>query len=236
MSDFTRLITYGRPVILTFAPPDVLSHGNLMQASLQAVRPTEFVAVPRVYEKFKEMIEMRVREANPFVQRLYEWSKEKGFGNTQAQLQNERSPFGYNFAKVTILSKIKRELGMDRIEQAYFGAAPMSGEVKRFFMSLGMPLINMYGLSETSGPTTYMEPPLISLDKAGRAFPGTQIKIFNPDESGVGEICIKGRNVFMGYLNNPEATFEVMDPEGYFHTGDLGCIDPSTGFLDITGR
>ena len=76
-------------------------------------------------------------------------------------------------------------------------------EVKKFYMSLGMPLINMYGLSETSGAATYMEPPTISLDKAGTALPGTSIKIFNPDESGVGEICIRGRHVFMGYLNNP---------------------------------
>ncbi len=112
----------------------------------------------------------------------------------------------------------------------------MSSEVIKFFMSLGMPLINVYGLSETSGATTFMDQSLITLEKSGRPLPGTQIKIFNPDELGVGEICIRGRNVFMGYLNNPESTIEVMDSEGYFHTGDIGCIDPSTGFLDITGR
>jgi long-chain-fatty-acid--CoA ligase ACSBG len=112
----------------------------------------------------------------------------------------------------------------------------MSNDTKLFFMSLGLPLINVYGLSETSGATTYMEPPDISLEKAGKPLPGTQIKIFNPDEQGIGEICIKGRNVFMGYLNNPEATMEVMDAEGYFHTGDIGCLDPASGFLDITGR
>lgn len=111
----------------------------------------------------------------------------------------------------------------------------MCSEVKKFFMSLGLPLINMYGLSETSGAATYMELPDISLEHTGRPLPGTQIKIFNPDEQGVGEICVRGRNVFMGYLNNPEATFEVMDSEGYFHTGDIGQIDPK-GFLEITGR
>lgn len=104
-------------------------------------------------------------------------------------------------------------------------------------MSLGMPLINTYGLSETSGPTTYMttDQGNFSIDKAGRAFPGTEIKIFNPDEQGIGEICIRGRNVFMGYLNNPQSTFEVLDSEGFFHTGDLGTLDKN-GFLDITGR
>lgn len=103
-------------------------------------------------------------------------------------------------------------------------------------MSLCLPLINVYGLSETSGATTYMEPPLFSLSKSGKALPGTNIKIFNPDEQGIGEICVLGRNVFMGYLNNPEATFDVMDSEGYFHTGDIGQIDPKTQLLEITGR
>ena len=84
---------------------------------------------------------------------------------------------------MAIISRIKKELGLDRVEQGYFGAAPMSKEVKKFFMALGMPLINMYGLSETSGAATYMEPPnIISLDKTGKALPGTEIKIFNPDE------------------------------------------------------
>lgn len=81
-----------------------------------------------------------------------------------------------------VLRKIKQELGLDRIEYAYFGAAPMNSEVKKFFMSLGMPLINTYGLSETSGGATYMEPPFFTFDKIGRPIPGTEIKIFNPDE------------------------------------------------------
>ena len=98
----------------------------------------------------------------------------------------------------------------------------MRNEVKKFYLSLGMPLINMYGLSETSGSATYMIAPDISIDKSGRALPGTFIKIFNPDETGIGEICIKGRNIFMGYLNNPQETFDSMDSEGYFHTGDIG--------------
>ena len=221
---------------MTFAPPEALIDGKLMIDTLRHVRPSEFVAVPRVYEKFKEMIETKIRESSSVVKWLYEHARAIGYGNTVAQMEDERAPFGYSFAKITILSRIKKELGLDRVERAYFGAAPMSGETKKFFMSLGLPLMNVYGLSETSGAATYMDPPDITLEKSGRALPGTQIKIFNPDEQGNGEICIRGRNVFMGYLNNPEATFEVMDSEGYFHTGDIGCIDPKTGFLDITGR
>jgi long-chain-fatty-acid--CoA ligase ACSBG len=78
-----------------------------------------------------------------------------------AQLENEPSPFGFNLAKLIVLNKIKKELGLDRIEHLFFGAAPLSDKVKRFFMSLNMPLINMYGLSETSGAATFMDPPYI---------------------------------------------------------------------------
>lgn len=101
---------------MTFAPSEALNHASLMLATLRYARPTEFVAVPRVYEKFKEMIEMRMRESSSLVFRLYDWAKEKGYGNTLASLENEPSPFGYNFAKVVILRKIKQELGLDRIE------------------------------------------------------------------------------------------------------------------------
>ena len=90
-----------------------------------------------------------------------------------------------------MLNKIKKELGLDRVETLYFGAAPLGEKVKKFFMSLNMPLINIYGLSETSGGATFMEPAFhLSLDKSGRPFPGTKIKIYNPDESGIGEICV----------------------------------------------
>lgn len=98
-----------------------------------------------------------------------------------------------------------------------------------------MPLANTYGLSETSAAATIQDFPNISLDKAGRPLPGSFLKIYNPDENGTGEICVKGRNIFMGYLKNPEATMEVIDSEGFFHTGDIGNIDKE-GFLDITGR
>lgn len=83
-----RLIVFKRSVYLTFAPPEALNYSGLMLATLRYARPTEFVAVPRVYEKFKEMIEMRMRDSNAFVSTIYEWAKSKGYGNTIAQLEN----------------------------------------------------------------------------------------------------------------------------------------------------
>ncbi len=94
-----------------------------MLATLREVRPTEFVAVPRVYEKFKELIEMQMRGS--FFSKVYEWAKAKGFDNTKESLEGDKSPFGYNFAKFAVLQRIKKELGLDKVERAYFGAAPM---------------------------------------------------------------------------------------------------------------
>lgn len=104
----------------------------------------------------------------------------------------------------------------------------MQEKTHRFFLSLGIPILNGYGLSETSGATTHIEWPGVGgkdLIKTGRRLPGTEVKIFNPDTDGYGEICVKGRNVFMGYLNSKSDCLQSFDGEGYFHTGDIGIVD-----------
>ena len=99
-------------------------------------------------------------------------------------MKNEQSPFGYNLAKILVLNRIKKELGLDRVEKLYFGAAPMNQSTKNFFIQLNMPVVSIYGLSESSGGSTIMEDytDIKMLNKCGKAFPGSQIKIFNPDE------------------------------------------------------
>ncbi len=98
-----------------------------------------------------------------------------------------------------------------------------------------MPLLNCYGLSETTGGITVQNANKMSLSAAGFTLPGMEIKIANPDEKWIGEICIKGRAIMNGYYKNANATKEVIDPQGYFHSGDIGRIDEH-GFLFITGR
>lgn len=104
-----------------------------------------------------------------------------------------------------------------------------------YFASLDMPLINLYGMSETTGTTTVHTLSNFRLDSAGFALPGTDLRIDNPDEFGEGEICMRGRNTMMGYLKNDEATKTTIDNQGYVHSGDRGKID-SDGHLLITGR
>lgn len=99
-----------------------------------------------------------------------------------------------------------------------------------YFASLDMILMNFYGLSETTGGTTVMSSKRRTIKHAGFIINGVEFKADNPDENGNGEICVRGRNIMMGYLNNEKATREVIDAEGYFHSGDLGKLTDD-GFL-----
>lgn len=149
----------------------------------------------------------------------------------------ERSPFGYTMSRVLILDKVREELGLDRIQKLFYVAAPLKKATSVFFASLNMPVTSIFGLTETSGAITYQEFPNVKLGYDGQAIPGTDIKIFNPDPDGVGEICIRGRNVFMGYLKRDDENQEAFDVEGYFHTGDIGYLDKrSENRLRVTGR
>ena len=116
-----------------------------------------------------------------------------------------------------------------------YGAAPLKKSTIDYFASLDIPLLNLYGLSETSGSTTISFLDDFSLDHAGLQIQGAHVKIADQDENGVGEITIFGRHVMMGYLNNEKATKEAIDEQGYFKTGDQGRIDNGR-FLKITGR
>lgn len=98
-----------------------------------------------------------------------------------------------------------------------------------------MPLFNIYGMSETTGAHTNNSFSRFKLDAAGFCIPGCDLKIDNPDEKGEGEICMRGRNIMMGYLKNEQATMDTVDKHGYLHSGDKGKIDKD-GFLKITGR
>ena len=101
----------------------------------------------------------------------------------------------------------------------------MSQATLDFYARLNMPVLGLYGLSETSGATTFQEFPFCNLGKSGQPMPGVKVRVYNPDENGEGEICVRGRNVFMGYMYREKETWEVFDAEGYFHTGDKGKLD-----------
>ena len=127
-------------------------------------------------------------------------------------------------------------MGLQDVKFFTFGAAPLKKSTLSFFKSLTIPIFNTYGMSESTGPQFMnIGERNVDLKSAGTPLSGTEGKIFNQDKDGVGEICFRGRNRFMGYYKNEEATLETIDEEGYLHSGDQGYINKQ-GNLFITGR
>jgi len=218
---------------LYFAKPDALQ-GTLVE-TLTWARPTIFLAVPRVWEKFEEKLKEIAASKPQFMQNISGWAKGYGTINTECKIKGTEPPFCYSVANFLILSRIKAALGLDKCEVFFYGAAPLKQSSVDYFASLDMPMFNMYGMSETSGAVTIHTFEKFKLDAAGFALPGTDLIIKNPDENGEGEICMRGRNTMMGYLDNEAETIKCIDSYGYVQSGDKGKID-NEGFLKITGR
>uniref|UniRef100_A0AAY5L0K0 Long-chain-fatty-acid--CoA ligase ACSBG2 n=1 Tax=Esox lucius TaxID=8010 RepID=A0AAY5L0K0_ESOLU len=136
---------------------------------------------------------------------------------------------------VLVFTKVRKALGLDRCTKCYTGAAPITKDTLEFFLSLDIPLYELYGMSESTGPHTISQSEAFRLTSCGKVIPGCETKIHSPDEEGNGEICFWGRHVFMGYLNMADKTKDALDDEGWLHSGDLGKHDEN-GFLFITGR
>ena len=142
--------------------------------------------------------------------------------------------FGFRWGTV-LFKSMRDKAGLGSVKYFVTGGGPLDPNTSRFFLRFGIPLLQGFGLTETS-PITHTTPPsIIRHECVGLPMPEVEARIDNPDSTGVGELCIKGPNVFQGYYKNDKATSEVFDDEGWFHTGDLGIIHPD-GFLQITGR
>uniref|UniRef100_A0A8C8CIU3 Long-chain-fatty-acid--CoA ligase ACSBG2 n=1 Tax=Oncorhynchus tshawytscha TaxID=74940 RepID=A0A8C8CIU3_ONCTS len=197
-----------------FAQPDALK-GSLVN-TMREVRPTAFMGVPRVWEKMQEKMKSVGAKSNGAM---------------------ARTPVNYRLAKKLVFRKVRKALGLDRCTKCYTGAAPITKDTLEFFLSLDIPVYELYGMSESTGPHTISLPNafLFCLPSVGKLIPGCETKIHSPDQEGNGEICFWGRHVFMGYLNQADKTEDALDAEGWLHSGDLGKHDDN-GFLFVTGR
>ena len=221
------------PTTLYFAQPDALQ-GSLLK-TLQEVRPTFFLAVPRVFEKIQEKLLSALSKKGAITQKLAQWAFSIGKEATENQLSSQSTPFGFSLAKALVLNKIKAEIGFDKIQMCAVGGAPLKKETFDFFAGIDLKMMALYGLSETGGSLTYCLPQLVRAGSIGMPVYGMTVKIINPSENGEGEICVRGKSVFSGYLKDAEKSKEVFDMEGFYHTGDLGYVDKD-GYLFVTGR
>ncbi|XP_030639776.1 long-chain-fatty-acid--CoA ligase ACSBG2 isoform X1 [Chanos chanos] len=220
-----------------FAQPDALK-GSLA-VTLREVRPTAFMGVPRVWEKMQEKMKSIGAKSSTVRRKVASWAKDVGLQTNLTKMELNgtmaRKPLNYRLAKKLVFRKVRKALGLDRCTKCYTGAAPITKDTLEFFLSLDIPVYELYGMSESTGPHTISLPEAFRLTSCGKVIGGCQTKIVSPDEDGNGEICFWGRHVFMGYLNMPEKTEEALDSEGWLHSGDLGKQDKQD-FLFITGR
>ncbi|TDH13304.1 hypothetical protein EPR50_G00053670 [Perca flavescens] len=217
-----------------FAEPDALK-GSLVN-TLKEARPTCFLGVPRVWEKMQEKMKAIGAKATPMRRTVAGWAKSIGLQYNYSVMNGEnRVPWGFMLANNLVFKKVRESLGLDRCKYCFTGAAPITKETLEYFMSLNIPLLELYGMSESAGPHTISDNQSYHITSCGKLMPGCKTKLENPDEDGSGEVCFWGRHVFMGYLNMPDKTAEALDQDGWLHSGDLGRHDQND-FLYITGR
>ena len=200
--------------------------------NLKEVQPTIFFGVPRIWEKFHAGIAAKLKEATGVKAHLVTWAMSVGTKVNQLRA-NGRRPKGalavqYELANRLIFSKLKEAIGMKNARFAVSGAAPIAKEVLEFFASLDIVILEVYGQSEDTGPTSFNLPGRYRFGSVGPAVNGVDVKIADD-----GEILVKGPNVFLGYMKDEEATRDTL-VDGWMHSGDLGEI--RDGFLYITGR
>ena len=223
-----------------FCQPDALK--GTLTVTMKDVRPTIFFGVPRVWEKIQEKLLSIGRETKGIKKVLSTWAKGQGMGKSKMnQYPGTGAPLCYGCANTVILSKIKAALGLDAAKACFTAAAPIAPEVLWYFGSLDIPVYEVFGQSECTGPHTVSAPGIWKVGSCGRPLFGTESKI-EPS----GELAYRGRHIFMGYMYMEDKTKETIDSEGFMHSGDIAEFDDDgaegivtagpSGFMRITGR
>jgi long-subunit acyl-CoA synthetase (AMP-forming) len=222
------------PMVLGFTTTDCPDPRQVV-AYLPEVHPTWFFAVPRIWEKLKAAIEAGIEaEQDEERKQATRWALDVALRKVKLEQEGEPIPddLAADFAKADgqVLSKLRGMLGLDQVESVNVGAAPTPREVIEFFHAIGVPLAELWGMSETTGYGTCNPPDKIKIGTVGPASPGVEIKLADD-----GEVLVRGAFVTSGYRNQPEQTAEAIDSEGWLHTGDVGEFDDD-GYLKIVDR
>ena len=226
-----------------FADKDALK-GSLLK-TLTEVRPTRFVAVPRVYEKMHQQLEMAFNDAKGAKAALVKWATQVSNTHYNDILAGGAGKgLQYKMAEKLLLRKIWEKLGLDRCTHGlYSGAAPISKDTMEFFKGLGLVVSEIYGMTENPNNNANVFDPRgskidasrIRQGSVGRSAPGIETRLYLEDSSdGVGEVSSNGRNVFMGYLSDPTKTRETFDRGFWLLSGDMATMEE--GFVTIKGR
>ncbi len=201
--------------------------------NVREISPTVFTAVPRVWEKFYSGVLIRLKEAG----RLQQWAYQAaiGIGYRQAQLREARKPVSpglrvaFGLARLLVLNNVRKVIGVHRAKFLVTGAAPISPDLVRWYMALGLDMVEVWGQTECCGAVTSNLEGAVKPGSIGPRMSHAEVKV-----SPEGELLVRGKTVFMGYLNQPEKTAETIK-DGWLHTGDVGKVD-ADGYFYITDR
>ena len=206
---------------------------DTVMADMQEVSPTMFHAVPRIWEKYYSGIVLKMADATWLKRMLYKIAVKIGTQYNNKALAKKKVPLhlflAYHLAYFVVFRKLKERLGFDRVRLGVSGAAPISHEILKFFQSIGIPIREGYGMTETTGITHMSSEVDYKVGTVGRALPETEVRIAED-----GEILVKHTGIFKGYYKDEEQTKEVL-VDGWMHTGDVGVIDDD-GYLKLTDR
>jgi long-chain acyl-CoA synthetase len=197
---------------------------------IQAARPTVFFAVPRVYEKFHARLSAGFDDAEGIQGTLLKMALAKNEKRVEAEMEGGSGTMLAGLLDKVVLSKVRERLGMQDVQIAITAAAPINPDLVKFFMTIGIPLFELYGMSETTGPATTNVHDAFKIGSVGRPLPGVEVKIAED-----GELSMRGGVITKGYYKLDDATRETFDSDGWLHSGDLARIDED-GFVWIVGR
>ncbi|MFG1795297.1 AMP-dependent synthetase/ligase [Nocardia sp. NPDC049149] len=203
-------------------------------AALAEVHPSVFLGVPRVWVKVKGALEERFAAESPIKRRLIHWAI--GVGRKKARADSDGVALGafdklqHRLAVRLVLASILERLGLDKVRVAVTGSIAIPPEVHEFFIGLGLPLCEGYGMSECTAGATLNGPERIKIGTVGTPLPGAEVSLADD-----GEVLIRGKMVMRGYRGDAAKTAEAIDSDGWLHTGDIGTIDED-GYLSIIDR
>ncbi|MDR1969079.1 MAG: long-chain fatty acid--CoA ligase, partial [Burkholderiaceae bacterium] len=221
--------------LYTGAKLNFVENPDTVPENVREIAPTVFTAVPRVWEKFYSSVTISLKEATWLQQAVYAWAVGVGARVANHVLAGRPVPAGlkarFRVARWLALDNVRKSIGIHRARFLVTGAAPISPELVRWYLALGVPMLEVWGMTETCGAATGVPPQRIKPGSIGPAAEYNQVRI----DPATGEIQVKGPNVFAGYLNLPEKTAETFTPDGWLHTGDVGAVDEEN-FFRITDR
>jgi len=224
------VVPLGRGCAIAYAEPIV----ERLPANMVEVQPTVMVAVPRLYERVYARVISTVESGPAVRQRIFHWAaglgKQKYANHLAGRSDSPWLRLQLSVADRLVFAKIRARTG-GRVRYFVSGSAPLAGEIGEFFFGLGMLVLEGYGLTETSPFVSINRPEDFKFGTVGRPAPATEVKI----DPATGEIMVRGPQIMRGYLNAPEDTAAAIEPDGWFHTGDIGEIDEA-GRIRITDR